>query len=98
LKKIGKIGVNFKVGKKIQFDPYTFQFICLVPLVFKSSISIQTLSFLFFGSWFKRGEGKLSDSNGKEKVNFNINEFYLMRKVSHKCSSSFLSSKMVDLK
>jgi hypothetical protein len=109
VKKIGKIDVNFKVCKKVQFDPYTFQFF-LVPLVFKTSISIQTLSFLFFGSWFERGEGKSLDSNGRErksrltsiytmkKVNFDINEFHLRRVVSPKCSLSFPSPKMVDLK
>jgi hypothetical protein len=66
VKKIGKIGVNFKVCKKVQFDPYTFQ-IFFGPFGFKTSISIQTLSFLFFGSLFERGEGKSSDSNGRER-------------------------------
>jgi hypothetical protein len=67
VKKIGKIGVNFKVCKKIQFDPYVFPFIFSVPLIFKTSISIQTLSFLFFGFSFEREKEKSSDSDGRER-------------------------------
>jgi hypothetical protein len=40
VKKTSKINVNFKVCKKVQFDSYTFQFIFLVPLVFKTLILI----------------------------------------------------------
>jgi hypothetical protein len=93
--------------KKVQFGPYTFQFVFSVPLVFEILISIWNFIFLFFNPGLR--EIKSLNSDGKKKktqltsidatkiVDLGVNMFYSMREVSLECSSTFPSPKMVAL-
>ena len=47
MQKMGKADGHFKVYKKVQFGPYIFQFLYLVPLTFEIPNLVKIFIFIF---------------------------------------------------